>query len=160
MISIITAMTRERVIGDNNKLPWHIPEELKLFRRITSGHTVIMGKRTFESIGKPLPNRNNIVLSSTEHTSQDVHWAKNISDALQAAQGYNKEIFVIGGAQVYQQFLPLADRLLISYIKYNYPGTILFPEFNINEWQKSTTEIYPDFDFVTYLRTSVCHQGM
>lgn len=152
MISIITAMTGERVIGDNNKLPWHIPDELKLFRRITLGHTIIMGKKTFESIGRPLPKRNNIVLSSSEHTNQDVHWCKSIEDALKTAQRYETEIFIIGGAQVYAQFLPLADRLLISYIKHNYSGNILFPDFDINEWQKSSTESYPDFEFVTYRR--------
>ena len=154
MITLITAMTSRGVIGKGNALPWHIPDELKNFRRLTQDSTVIMGRRTYESIGRPLPNRNNIVLAPSDWIVPGVSVCQSIDQSLQVAQSYGKEIFVIGGAQTYAQFLPLAHRLLISYIKQNYEGDVFFPAFNLSEWNMVERVDYPEFEVVTYERLS------
>ncbi len=152
MITIITAMTRNRVIGKRNALPWYIPEELKLFRKLTSGHTVIMGKNTFHSIEKPLPNRHNIVVSSSEENIEGVDVCRSISEALTKANGYQKEIYIIGGANIYAQFLPIVDRLYISYIKTDYEGDVFFPPFDVNQWNITEKKDFPEFEFVVCTR--------
>jgi dihydrofolate reductase len=153
MIAIIVAMTKKGVIGARDTLPWHIPAELKNFKKITTGNTVIMGRKTFESIGRTLPCRNNIIISSSPLiTVQGAVVCSSIAEAVAKARAYNKDIFVIGGAHVYAQFLPLANRLLISYIKQDYEGDILFPEFDPTQWKLLSTESYPEFDFCVYGR--------
>lgn len=152
MISIITAMTASGIIGNGNALPWHIPDELKHFRRVTQDSTVIMGRRTFESIGRPLPNRVNIVLSPPGWQTSGVIVCHSIEEALATARMHDKNIFIIGGAHVYAQFLPLADCLTISYIKQEYPGDVFFPAFNTGEWNIVTRVDYPEFEVVTYER--------
>jgi dihydrofolate reductase len=152
MISIITAMTQAGVIGKGNALPWHIPDELKNFRRLTQGSTVIMGKRTFESIGRPLPNRNNVVLGPSDWEAPGIVVCQSIDESLKIAQLYGNDIFVIGGAQTYAQFLPLAQRLVISYIKQDYEGDVFFPAFNLSEWNVVQRVGYPEFEVVTFER--------
>src|SRR5580692_5804034 len=152
MISIITAMTLSGVIGKGNALPWHIPDELKNFRRLTQDSSVIMGKRTFESIGRPLPNRNNIVLGPPDWQVLGVTVCHSIDESLEIAQSFGKNIFVIGGAHVYAQFLPLAQRLVISYIKQEYEGDVFFPAFNLSEWNSVEKIDYPEFEVVTFER--------
>ena len=152
MINMIAAMTKNRVIGSGNDLPWNIPDEMKHFRKATSGATVIMGQRTFESIGRPLPNRQNIVLSPHNLEINDVTVVGSIEQALTVAQAFEKEIFVIGGAYTYAQFLPLVDRLFISYIKQDYEGDVLFPAFDVSEWTVAERIDYPEFEFVLYER--------
>lgn len=152
MISIISAMTRSGVIGKGNALPWNIPDELKNFKRLTQGSTVIMGKRTFESIGRPLPNRNNIVLVEQGWQAVGVMSCHSVDEALEKARSYENEIFIIGGAYTYAQFLPLADRLLISYIKQDYEGDVFFPALNLAEWKIMEQIDYPEFEFIAYKR--------
>jgi dihydrofolate reductase len=152
MITIISAMTKSGVIGKGNALPWHIPDELKNFRRLTQDSTVIMGRRTFESIGRPLPKRNNIVLSLPGWQASGVIVCQSIDESLEVAQSFGRDIFVIGGAQTYVQFLPLAHRLLLSYIKQDYEGDIFFPDFNLSEWNIVERVDYPEFEVVTYER--------
>src|SRR5688572_17813376 len=132
VIKMIVAMTRQRVIGQPGALPWYIPDDLKRFKKITQGHTVIMGRNTFESIGRPLPNRNNIVLSFAREEIPGVEVCVSIEEALARAKAYGAEIFVIGGASIYEQMLPLTDVLYVSHVKKDYPGTIYFPSFDQN----------------------------
>lgn len=154
MIYLIAAMTKEGVIGKGNQLPWNIPAELKHFRKSTQGSTVIMGRRTFESIGRPLPNRHNIVLSPPDLVVSGVDVVKSIDQALDVAYGYGKDIFVIGGAQVYAQFLPLVDCLYISYIKYAYEGDVFFPSCDWYKWKEVERVDHNEFEFVVYRRVS------
>lgn len=149
-IKLITAMTKNGVIGKGNALPWHIPDELKNFKYHTKNNTIIMGMRTFESIGRPLPQRNNIVLNSTQTFIEGAEVCTSVDQALQVAQNYGKDIFVIGGAYTYTQFLPIVDYLYISYIKKNYDGDVFFPQINWSEWQETQRTDYPEFELVIY----------
>lgn len=152
MINIIAAMTRSGVIGKDNSLPWNIPDEMKHFRSTTTGCTVIMGLRTFESIGRPLPNRNNIVLGPPDLVIPGVTVCSSVENALMVAKTFDKENFVIGGAYTYAQFLPYADRLFMSYIKQDYDGNVFFPEWDQSEWEVIERIEYSEFEFVLYER--------
>jgi len=152
MINIIAALTKNHVIGKGNQLPWNIPDELKHFRKTTTGSTVIMGMRTFQSIGRPLPNRQNIVLSTPDFAAPNITVCSSIDDALAMATSFEKPIFVIGGAYTYEQFLPLANRLFISYIKNDYQGDVFFPRFDLAEWDVVERIDYPEFEFILYER--------
>jgi len=152
MISIIAAMTKSRVIGKNNQLPWHLSDDLKNFKKFTVGSTVIMGRKTFESIGKPLPERNNIVISSSMPQTQNIIVAKTIEEALHKANSFGKEVFIIGGASVYAQSLPFADRLYLSFIKKDYDGDVFFPEFDMTKWKIENKTDFPDFELVIFAR--------
>ncbi len=152
MIKIITAMTKSGIIGKGNELPWNIHDELKHFRRTTQGHTVIMGSKTFDSIGRPLPNRNNIVLCAEKRTIDGVAVCHSVEEALEKAQSYNYDIFVIGGAYTYAQFLDLADEMYISYIKQDYPGNVFFPQVDWSLWKEKSREDFSEFEFIVYER--------
>ncbi len=152
MIYIIVAMDKNRVIGKNNMIPWHISEEVSNFKKLTTGNTVIMGRKTFESIGRPLPNRNNIVISSSMPSTAGLDVCKTIGEGIIAAKSYGKDIFIIGGATVYEQTLPLADKMFISYVKGEYEGDVFFPEFEENEWHVEKKEEYAEFDLLVYVR--------
>lgn len=154
MIIIIAAMAKNRVIGKDNKLPWHIAEELKNFKRLTTGNTIIMGRKTFESIGKPLPNRNNIVVSTSMNQIAGITVCKTITEALEKAKLYSKETFVIGGGAIFEQTIQIADKMYISYVKGDYDGDAFFPEFNEKEWDVEKKEEYPEFELVVYVRKS------
>ncbi len=151
-LALIAGMTKERVIGKGNDLPWHIGEDLKNFKQITEGQTVVMGKNTLDSIGKPLPNRNNVVLSAEKIRIEGVDVCTSISEALEKAKSYRKKVFIIGGASVYAQMIDLVDTMYISYIKNDYEGDVLFPEFNEAEWERVEEKDFKDFLFVTYKR--------
>lgn len=152
MIGLITAMTKHGVIGKDNQLPWNIPDELKHFRTTTQGCTVIMGIRTFESIGRPLPNRYNIVLSTEKKLLEGVDVCTSIQEALQVAKSYEKDIFVIGGANVYAQFLDIVDRLYITYIKHDYEGNVFFPAVDWSKWEIIEQIDHPEFEVIVYER--------
>ena|SRR3989338_7640684 len=152
MISLIAAMTPKRVIGKDNKLLWGIPEDMQNFRTLTSGNVVIMGRKTFESIGKPLPNRHNIVISRRKVDAAGVEWAQSVEDALKMAKKHRKDIFVIGGQQVYEQFLPLADSMHLSFVKKEHEGDAYFPKFDEKGWQAVETKEFPEFEFRVYKR--------
>ncbi len=155
MINIIAAMTKDGVIGKGNALPWNIPDELKNFRKLTQGHPIIMGSRTFESIGRPLPNRHNIVLGAPDLQIENVDVCHSVQQALSIAQADTKDIFVIGGAYTYAQFLPIADFLYLSYIKQNYQGDVFFPEVTWAHWEVSEHIDYLDFEFFIYKRVEL-----
>jgi len=146
IISLIAAMGRNRVIGNKNTLPWELPADIKRFRKLTKGKMVIMGKSTFDSIGKPLPNRTNIVVTKQEIEVPGCVITHSIDGAiLHGYAGTGKddttpwdEIMVIGGASIYAQFLPHANRLYITYIDENFEGDAWFPIFeNPDVWEET-----------------------
>jgi dihydrofolate reductase len=132
-LSMIWAMGRNREIGKNNSLPWHLPEDLKHFKAITLGKPVIMGLRTYESLGKPLPNRKNIVLNFKVQDIPGCTVVTSIQSALDKVKG--EDAFIIGGASIYKQFLDFADRLYITYIDSDFEADIFFPEFDLSTWR-------------------------
>ncbi len=152
MISIIVAMDKNHVIGKNNKIPWHISEEVKNFKKLTSGNTVIMGRKTFESIGRPLPDRNNIVISSSLSQIPNVDVCKTFEESIIKAKSYGKDIFIIGGGTVYEQAIPLAGKMYISYVKGEYEGDVYFPEFDEKEWHVEKKEGHAEFELLVYVR--------
>lgn len=142
MISIISALANNRTIGKKNDLPWHLPADLKHFKETTTGKAIVMGLNTFKSIGsKPLPNRKNIVLSGdmTVQVPEGVILVSSLERVLEMTKD-EKEVMICGGAMVYQQFLPLADRMYLTYIDHDFDGDIFFPEFNMNDWQEISRE--------------------
>jgi dihydrofolate reductase len=151
-IYIIVAMTKDRVIGNNNSIPWHIPEDLKTFKRITSGGVVIMGRRTFESIGRPLPNRHNLVISTSMNSIDGAEVVSSIEEAIERAAQYNKKIFFIGGGEIYKTALNIAKFMYISWIPEAVKGDTKFPVFNEKEWDPVKEECFEEFDLVLYQR--------
>ncbi len=148
-------MASNRVIGCEGKLPWHLPEDLKFFKRTTSGHSVLMGRRTFDSIieaiGKPLPQRRNIVLSRTMPPRDDVQVIRSLGE-LWALPELIGPVYLIGGAQLYESLLPQCDELLLTLIHKPYEGDALFPPFEEQfEWKETLGE-GDGFEFRRYVR--------
>jgi dihydrofolate reductase len=141
-ISIISAVAKNGIIGIKNGLPWKLSGDLKYFSKITTGETVLMGRNTFLSIinilGKPLPNRKNLVLSDQKETNKDIEALSNWGEVLDLAK--TDEIFVIGGASIYKQALPYANKLYITEVDCTPKGDASFPEFNKNEWNLISEE--------------------
>ncbi len=133
-LAIIVAMARNRVIGNKNQLPWHLPEDLKHFKQTTMGHTIVMGRKTYESIGRPLPGRNNIVLTrNQEFQAQGVSIIHNLNEILHAKDiAENEEIFIIGGAQLYTKALPHTETLYLTLIDRDFAGDTHFPEIDLH----------------------------
>jgi len=159
-ITIIAALTKDRVIGKDNNLPWHISEDLQNFKKLTSGNTVVMGRKTYESIGKPLPNRKNIVVSRSVSSIEGVDVCSSLEDAIEKAKSYGKEIFIIGGASIYEMAIPLADKMYLSYVKVNYKGDTYFPKFDKDVWDVVSERTYnegkdEEFNLVIYKRKNV-----
>jgi dihydrofolate reductase len=149
---IIAAMTRRRVIGAGGDLPWDLSGELRLFRELTWGHSVVMGRRTFESIGRPLPGRRNIVLSRSLSSQPGVIVCRSLGEGLKAAADGHDRVFFIGGAEVYAQALPLADVLHVSWIRRDYPGDARFPLFTGRDWRVVRVDDRGEFRHVVYRR--------
>jgi len=159
-ISIIIAIAENNAIGKDNKLLWHISNDLKRFRKITTGHTVIMGKRTFESLpGGPLPDRRNIVISDDKNDKfNGCIMAYSIDDALNKCDD-GKENFIIGGGTIYSQFLKYATKLYITRVHKSFDADTYFPELNYDKWIEIEKEDYPpdknnsfSYSFITYKR--------
>jgi dihydrofolate reductase len=129
MINIIAALSENRVIGCGGKIPWDIPEDRAHFRRLTTGNTVIMGRRTFEEIGRPLPERINIVVStSADYSGENLYTARSLGHALELAKGYSdREIFLCGGERIYREGLSVADRLYLTELDARFDGDAFFP---------------------------------
>lgn len=140
-LSLLVAMARNRVIGRNNKLPWHLPADLKHFKFLTMGQTIVMGRKTFESIGRPLPGRVNIIV--TRQTGYEVPGAivvNTIDDALLICErtgSINGENFIIGGEELYRQTLKICQRIYITEIQRDFEGDAFFPEFDPSEWEET-----------------------
>ncbi len=146
-LSIVVAMDSNRLIGKDNGLPWHLPADLAFFKKLTTGNTILMGRKTFDSIGRPLPNRRNIVITrNADIEIAGCEVVNSIEEALSLAQG-ETEVMVIGGAKLYQQILPIADRLYITQIESEFDGDTYFPSYNEAEWfQISLDSREPDED--------------
>ena len=133
-LTLVAAMAHGNVIGVDNTLPWHLPEDLKHFKAVTLGKPVIMGRHTFDSIGRPLPGRHNIVITRQQDWARDgVSVAHSLDDAWQQA-GAVDEVCVIGGAQLYAQALPLADSMRLTHIDLSVAGDACFPAWNADDW--------------------------
>ena len=147
MISIIVAVSEDWGIGKNNELLWHISEDLKRFKRLTSGNTVIMGKRTWESLPRrPLPGRKNIVLTDDKtETIENAVTAYSIEDSLSKCER-SEEIFIMGGGSIYRQFMPFADRLYITHVHKKAPADIFFPEIDLKVWKIREKEVFKTDD--------------
>jgi dihydrofolate reductase len=156
-LTIVVATDQCCGIGINNKLPWHLPEDLAHFKRTTSGHAIIMGRKTFESIGRPLPNRRNIVITRNPEWKHEGVEAVASVDAAIALLG-DEEAFVIGGAQIYAQSLPRASRLIVTEIGKAFDCDTFFPAIDSAAWKEVAREQYHsekngfDYSFVTYHR--------
>lgn len=135
-LSLIVAMSKNRVIGVDNRLPWHLSADLKRFKGITMGKPILMGRKTHESIGRPLPGRTNIVLSSDPaYRAQACVVVHSVEEALRAAADA-EELMIIGGSSLYQCFLPKAERMYITLIGREFTGDALFPAFAVEEWKE------------------------
>lgn len=154
-IAIIVAMTKDHVIGSGNALPWHLPEDLQRFKELTMGCTIIMGRKTYTSIGHPLPGRHNIVLSRSRTELPGVQLCSSFMTGLTAAAQIGQKVFVIGGGELYRKALPIAAELHISWIKDVVPGDVYFPDFNLADWIVCEDVDYSEFRYVHYQR-KVC----
>ena len=156
-LCIIAAMARNRVIGINNTLPWRLPEDLKHFKVLTMGHHIVMGRKTYESIGRPLPGRTTVIVTrDSGYRVEDCITATSI-DAAIAACGDDAEIFFVGGAEMYAQVLSRADRLYLTEIQADFAGDAWFPEFDPSAWQEAERQAHVSdaglgYHFVTYTR--------
>jgi len=140
-LSLIVAMAQNRTIGVNNSLPWRCPEDLKHFKALTMGHHLIMGRKTFDSIGKPLPGRTTVVVTRNPTLRIDgCVMARSLEEAIAYCAG-DDEIFIVGGAELYAQALPLADTLYITEIQQEVAGDAHFPEFDRAQWQEVAREV-------------------
>lgn len=141
MISLIWAMDMHGLIGDGNDLPWNIPAELQYFKETTMGHPIIMGRKTFESLGKPLPGRENIILTrNRDFTREDCQVFYSVPDLLKYIDSYGKEVFIIGGAQIYDIMLPYARRLYVTKINDTFVGDTYFPVMTLENWELISEE--------------------
>ncbi|MCM2972935.1 dihydrofolate reductase [Larsenimonas suaedae] len=163
-IALIAAVDRNRVIGVEGNLPWYLPEDLKFFKARTQGKPIVMGRATFESIGKPLPNRLNIVVTrNPDFSHEGVRVCNDLMSALDVADNQamldgSEEIMVIGGGNIYAQTLPLASRLYLTEVDVDVNGDTWFPEFSTEAWHEvermpgAPSEQQPDYAFVIYER--------
>ena len=136
IISIIAALADNMVIGNKNSLPWKLSADMEYFKKTTLGKPIIMGAKTFESIGMALPNRKNIILSyNKNYKAKGCVVVTSIEKALEEV-GEDEEVMIAGGESVYKQFLPLADRLYLTLVHHNFKGDAYFPEFDINQWKE------------------------
>lgn len=150
-ISLIVAMASNQVIGDKGQMPWHLSADLKKFRKITTGFPIIMGRKTYQSIGKPLPNRTNIVISNNADYSPDGCLVFNdLNNAVTHACQLAEQVFVIGGSTLYETLLPIATTLYITQIHQEFAGDTWFPAFNRNDWLEVAREDIHDDPSVTF----------
>jgi dihydrofolate reductase len=153
MLSAIVALAKNRAIGKENKLLWHISEDLRRFKTITSGHTIIMGRKTFESLPSILPNRHHIVLTKDKNykiENSDITIVHSIGELLPLLTNPEEEYFVIGGAQIYKKLLPLCDKLYLTQIHQEFEGDSFFPLFSMEEW-----EIVEESEIMIEKKTSI-----
>ena len=145
-------MTRSGIIGKGGGLPWRLPEEMGHFKRTTMGHTLVMGRKTFESIGRPLPGRDTVVVSRTMAERTGFRVCRSLEEGLAEAGCRETDVFVAGGAEVYRQAMPLVDRLLVSYVDGDYEGETVFPEIELETWRVVRRDGYRGFEVVEYRR--------
>ena len=158
MISVIVAVAENGTIGDNNTLLWHITEDMKRFRQLTTGHPVVMGRKTYDSLGRPLPNRRNVVISRQDLAIEGCEVVHSLEEARALFQA-EEEVFIIGGAQIYEQALPLADKLYLTIVHHPYEGDTSFPALDMSEWSELSRQDFEHgeefehpFSFIDYER--------
>jgi dihydrofolate reductase len=158
MITIIAAIGKNRELGKDNDLIWHLPNDLKRFKKVTSGHDVIMGRKTFESLGKPLPNRTNIIITRNGNfKADDCIIVSSLENALKACDDSNP--FILGGAEIYSQAIKVADVLDLTLVDAVLEADVFFPEIDLTMWKETTRQDFDSdekhqyaYSFVTYLR--------
>ena len=144
-ISLIVAMASNRVIGLNNKMPWHLSADLKKFKSITMGSPILMGRKTYESIGRPLPGRTNMIISrNLDYQQEGCLVFNDLKTAFTKAAESTDEIFIIGGSDLYKAILPMADTIYLTLINRDFEGDTFFPEIDLNEWSEVTREDIKD----------------
>jgi dihydrofolate reductase len=157
IISLIAAMDKNNVIGKDNSLPWKLPADMKRFKELTVGKPVVMGRKTFESIGKPLPGRKNIILTRDKNfRAKGCVVVHSVDESLKAAES-SAELMIIGGAQIYRQFLPIANKMHLTLIDAEFGGDAYFPEYSKNEWKEVKREEHQNnhrYSFVDFKRVS------
>lgn len=141
MLSLIVAMSQNNVIGDKNKLLWNLKEDLRRFKEITTGHPIIMGRKTYESIGKPLPNRKNIIITRSDINIDGCIVVHSIEEAINMFPN-DEEIFIIGGAEIYKQAIGKVDKMYLTVILEDYEGDAFFPYINFNMWNIEDIESF------------------
>jgi dihydrofolate reductase len=156
-ISLSVALAKNNVIGLNNTLPWHLPEDLKHFRSLTTGHHIIMGRKTYESLGRLLPDRTTVIVTRNNDYQVDGALIAHSLDAAIALCQNDEEVFVIGGAELYQVGIKLANKLYITELELDVPGDAYFPAYDVAEWQESSREAHTSaqgllFSYITYIR--------
>jgi dihydrofolate reductase len=156
-LTLVVAMDAQRGIGVNNTLPWRLPEDLAHFKRVTSGHPIVMGRKTFDSIGRPLPNRRNIVVTrNPAWRHEGVDAATSLADAV-ALAGEDK-VFIIGGAQIFAESMDIADQMIVTEIEHTFECDTFFPRLEPGAWRETAREAHHsdangfDYSFVTYQR--------
>jgi dihydrofolate reductase len=138
-ISFIFAMDRNRAIGVNNTLPWHLPGDLKFFKSVTMGHPILMGRKTYESIGKPLPGRRNIILTQNpEFQAEGCEVIHSVQEAVD--EFHDQELFVIGGAEIFRLFTSVVDRMYITHIEHEFEADTFMTELDLSEWTLVSSE--------------------
>ena len=156
-LSIIVALAKNRAIGINNTLPWHLPEDLKRFKQLTMGHHIIMGRKTYESLGRLLPGRQTVIVTrNLDYQVAGALVVHSLQEAMQVSET-DSEAFVIGGAELYQQAIGLADKLYLTQIDQTFAGDAFFPEFDMREWRLLEQQIHTSegglpFQYLSYQR--------
>jgi dihydrofolate reductase len=154
-ITLVAAVARNGVIGADGGLPWHLPDDLRRFKELTMGHVLVMGRRTYESIGHPLPGRTTVVVTRQPGWTagaDEVIRARDVPGALELASEIDEEVFVVGGGQIYEETLPLADRLELTLVAAEPEGDTFFPEVDWSQWREIAREPGEGVDYVTYAR--------
>jgi len=159
MLTIIAAVAKNNALGKDNKLIWHLPADLKRFKNVTLGHHVIMGRKTFESLGKPLPNRITIIITrDSNYTAEGCIVTNSLTQALDAAKD-DKDPFILGGAEIYKQALEFADVLDLTIVHHEFDADVFFPEIDLTVWKETSRKSFKaddknkyDYSFVKYSR--------
>ena len=160
MINIVVAKASNNVIGAKNDLIWHLPNDLKHFKSLTSGHPIIMGRKTFESVGRPLPNRTNIVVTRDQNwNAEDIEIASSLQKAIEAAKKIDDDIYILGGRRIIKKKIEFTDVLYITEVHHEFDGDTYFPEIDSDEWEEVEREDFKKdekhlyaYSFVTYKR--------
>lgn len=159
MITIIAAAAENNALGKDNKLLWHLPDDFKRFKALTTGHHIIMGRKTFESFPKPLPNRVHVVITrQTDYCRDGVICAVSIEDALSKCPE-SEDVFIIGGGEIYNLALPISDKVELTRVHESFEADAFFPDLNPDQWELAESQFHPkddrhaiDFSYETYLR--------
>jgi dihydrofolate reductase len=159
MITIIAAIAENNALGKDNQLIWHLPADLKRFKKVTLGHHIIMGRKTFESLGKPLPNRTTIIITRNKGYKQEGCIVVNsLQEAIEAASA-DKNPYILGGAEIYKQAMEIADKLDLTFVHHNFDADAFFPPIDFHKWKEVNREDFKadennryDYSFVTYLK--------